>query len=122
MTEYIVLLLGDAERWWTDTTEEQRQEACAAHARFSTALVERGHTITGGAELHRPSEARTVHPDGTTITDGPYAESHEQVGGYYLVETEDLDDLLEVCKILAVTGDIVEVRRTVAMAPAGGAS
>ena len=113
MTEYVVLLMGDAERWWTDLTEEQRREGYAAHGRFSTELERRGHRITGGAELRRASEARTIAPDTTTVTDGPWAETREQVGGFYIIESSDLDDLLDCCRLLAATGDAVEVRQCV---------
>jgi hypothetical protein len=113
MTEYVVLLMGDAERWW-DLPEEERIAGYGAHERFTAQLVERGHTITGGAELHRSSEARTIAPGATTVTEGPWAETREQVGGFYLVESTDLDDLMECCLILAATGDAVEVRRCVA--------
>ena len=41
------------------------------------------------------------------MTDGPYAETAEQVGGYFHIETDDLDDLLECCKIIAALGDAV---------------
>ncbi|PKH41331.1 Uncharacterized conserved protein [Nocardioides alpinus] len=113
MTEYVVLLMGDAERWW-DLPEEERVAGYATHEKFTAQLVERGHRITGGAELHRASEARTIAPDATTITEGPWAETREQVGGFYLVETDDVDDLMECCLVLAATGDAVEVRRCVA--------
>lgn len=113
MTEYVVLLMGDAERWWTETTEEERRSGYDAHDRFSAALVAGGHRITGGAELHRASEARTIAPRGQTVTEGPWAETREQVGGFYVVETDDLDALMECCKMLAATGDAVEVRRCV---------
>ena len=113
MTEYVVLLIGDDERWWTKTSEEERSQAYAAHGRFSDEVSARGHRITGGAELHRSSQARTIAPNATTVTDGPWTESAEQIGGYYVVETDDLDDLLDCCLILAATGDAVEVRRCV---------
>ena len=113
MSEYVVLLIGNDERWWTETTEEERKAAMALHGRFSDELGARGHRITGGAELHRSSQARTVAPHATTVTDGPWTESAEQIGGYYVVETDDLDDLLECCLIMAATGDAVEVRRCV---------
>ncbi|MCF6377515.1 YciI family protein [Nocardioides KLBMP 9356] len=112
MTEYVVLLLGDAERWW-DLSDDERREGYAAHEAFSAQLVERGHTITGGAELHRASEARTIAPHATEVTEGPWAETAEQVGGFYLVESSDLDDLLDCCRVLTATGDAVEVRRCV---------
>lgn len=112
MSEYVVLLMGDAETWW-DLPEEERRAGYDAHERFSTQLVERGHRITGGAELHRASEARTIAPHATTVTDGPWAETTEQVGGFYVVESDDLDDLMDCCLVLAATGDAVEVRRCV---------
>ena len=61
--------------------------------------------ITGGAEL-TASRGRTVHPTRHRHR-GPVAESAEQVGGFYQVETDDLDDLLDCCLILAATGDAV---------------
>jgi hypothetical protein len=112
MTEYAVLLLGDAERWW-DMTEEERRAGYAQHDTFSQQVHERGHRITGGAELRRASEARTIAPGTTTVTDGPWAETREQVGGFYIIDSDDLDDLLDCCRLLAATGDAVEVRRCV---------
>ena len=47
------------------------------------------------------------------MTDGPWAESAEQIGGFYVVESPALEDLMDVCLILAATGDAVEVRRCV---------
>jgi len=112
MTEYVVLLMGDAERWW-DLSEDERRAGYAAHDRFTARLAEGGHRITGGAELHRASEARTIAPGSIAATDGPWAETREQVGGFYVVASEDLDDLLQCCTVLAATGDAVEVRRCV---------
>lgn len=113
MTEYIVLILGDADRWWSTMSMSQRQEGYAEYDRFGKTLVEHGHQITGGAELHASSTAKRVLPGGTTITEGPFTETAEQVGGFYAVETDDLDDLLECCKIIAALGDTVEVRPSV---------
>jgi hypothetical protein len=48
-----------------------------------------------------------------SITEGPYAETVEQVTGFYLVESDDLDDLLQVCGLIAGTGLPIEVRRTI---------
>lgn len=116
MTEYVVLLMGDAERWW-DLPEEERRAGYAAHEEFSARLVAGGHRITGGAELHRASEARTIAPGSTTATDGPWAETSEQIGGFYLVETDDLDDLGRVCGRLTATPfhPAIEIRPTMGM-------
>ena len=114
MTEYAVLLPGD-ESVWEDMSADDRAATYARHEAFSKALEERGHKITGGAELTHSRTARTLRRRGDQIamTDGPYAETVEQLSGFYLVETDDLDDLMECCKLLAATGDAVEVRRTV---------
>lgn len=112
MTEYVVLLMGDAERWW-NLAEEERAAGYAAHTAFAARLEEHGHRMTGGAELHRAAEARSIAPGATTVTDGPWAETREQVGGYYVVETDDLDGLMDCCLALAATGDAIEVRRCV---------
>ncbi|WP_109471799.1 YciI family protein [Ornithinimicrobium cavernae] len=114
MTEYMVVIVGDADRWWSTMSRQERADGYSEYTRFGQELTQRGHRITGGAELHATSEARTVQPGGQTVTDGPFAETAEHVGGFYLVETEDLDDLAECCKIIAALGDAVEIRRTVA--------
>ena len=113
MTTYIVLIIGDADRWWSSMSMQERKDGYAEYERFGKTLTEHGHTITGGAELQASTTARTVQPGGATITEGPYTESTEQVGGFYQVETEDLDDLLECCKIIAGLGDAVQVVPTV---------
>lgn len=113
MTEYIVLIIGDADRWWSTMSMQERTDGYAEYERFGKALAGRGHTVTGGAELKASTEARTVHPGTLAITDGPFAESAEQVGGFYQIETDNLDDLLECCKIIAGLGDAVQVVPTV---------
>lgn len=113
MTEYMIVIVGDADRWWTTMTPEQRAAGYAEYERFSQELTARGHRITGGAELHRSSETKRIAPGTSTVTDGPYAEAVEQIGGFYLVETDDLDDLLQCCTIITALGEGVEVRRTV---------
>jgi hypothetical protein len=114
MTEYVILLPGD-ESTWESATEEQRSAMYARHGEFARLLAERGHKVTGGNELTHSREARVVRngADGITVTDGPYAETVEQLTGYYVVDTDDLDDLLQVCGVLAGAEGVVEVRGTV---------
>ncbi len=115
MTEYIVLLTGD-ERTWEQASAEERAAIFAQHDEFSRLLSERGHTITAGAELTRARTGKVVRrtPDGgVAITDGPYVESVEQLGGFYVVDSDDLDDLLQICAVLATVEEGVEVRAAV---------
>ena len=116
MTEYMVVIVGDANRWWSTMSFQERKDGYAEYTRFGEELTRRGHRITGGAELHSTREARRVLPGGQDVTDGPFTETAEQVGGFYLVETEDVDDLTECCRIIAALGDTVEIRRTVSAA------
>ena len=113
MTDYVVLIVGDDDRWWTTMSMQERKDGYAEYTRFAEELGRRGHTIKGGAELHSHSEARSIKPHSTVVTDGPFTETAEQVGGFYLVESDDLDDLLDCCKIITAVGDGIEVRRTV---------
>lgn len=107
--EYAVLLWGD-ERPWATAGPEERAEVFAAHGRFSEACEAAGHTITGGAELALSGTARTVRKgtDGAPyITDGPYTETVEQLGGYYVVRTTDPDGLAQLAaEILGDDGGI----------------
>ncbi|HEX3929943.1 MAG TPA: YciI family protein [Nocardioides sp.] len=112
MTSYVVLLPGD-ESAWAATPEPQKQEMYAVHAEFAKRLAERGHQVTGGAELAPSSQARVLRTSANgehTVTQGPYAETAEQVTGFYVVETADLDDLVEVCKVLGRGESAIEIR------------
>jgi hypothetical protein len=70
--------------------------------------------VIGGAQLQAPSTATTVRvQDGRTLTtDGPFAESKEALGGYYLLEADDLDAAIELAARVpaARMGGAVEVR------------
>lgn len=114
MTSYVVLLPGD-EAAWEATPQEQKQEMYAVHAEFAKRLAERGHKVTGGAELAHSREARVLRTsaDGEqTVTQGPYAETAEQLTGFYVIESDDLDDLMECCKVLGRGEGVIEVRAT----------
>ncbi len=115
MARYVILLPGD-ENQWAAASADERAAMYAVHERFGTALADRGHVVTGGAELTHSREATTLRGDGdggVTVTDGPFAELAEQVTGFYLVETEDRADLVDCCRILAAAGDGVEIRPAV---------
>jgi hypothetical protein len=102
MTQYLILLPGDETRWQS-ATEAERAAMYDRHRRFMALLAERGHTLIGGAELTHSSQARVVRGDldAVTVSEGPFAETVEQLTGFYGVESDDLDDLLQVCGLLA---------------------
>lgn len=111
--EYVVLIVGDPDRWWTSMSDEERQNGYAVYGRFSEQLAERGHTVTGGAELHGRATAKSIPTGGGPVVDGPFAESVEHVGGFFQIRTADLDDLLDCCQQLAAIGEGIEVRPVV---------
>lgn len=114
MTEYAVLLPGD-ESIWESMSEAEQAATFARHEEFSKALEARGHTITGGAELTHSRTTRTIRRTGDriTVTDGPYSEAVEQLSGFYTVQSDDLDDLVEICKILSDADGGIEIRACV---------
>lgn len=114
MTQYIVLLPADEARYGSAEPED-RAALTAAHGEFVQLLTDRGHKMTGGAQLTPSSQSRVVRGtalDEVTVTEGPYTESAEQVGGYYVVESSDVDDLAAVCGRLLATSfhDAIEIR------------
>jgi hypothetical protein len=119
MTEYVVLLPGD-ESQWAAASAADKEATYAIHGEFAKALEERGHKVTGGSELADSRGAKVLRTDAQgnhTVTDGPYAETVEQLTGFYIVQSDDLDDLIEVCKILGRGEGAIEIR-----AAAGGSS
>lgn len=112
MTEYVVLLPGD-ENQWENTPQADKDATYAIHREFARALEERGHKLTGGAELTHSRDAKVLRTDAEghfSVTEGPYAETVEQLTGFYLIRSDNLDDLLEVCKILGRGESAIEVR------------
>lgn len=111
MTEYIVLI-PDNEAEWAAADAEAKQRVYGKHREFAEALAERGHKITAGAELVPSTQARTVRrgTDGLQVTEGPYAESVEQLSGFYLIDSDDLDDLVQCAGILVEGEAAIEVR------------
>jgi hypothetical protein len=111
MTEYLITIPGD-EMVWDARTDDENRAVGDAHRQFAEALTARGHRAVVGGELTPRAEAKVVRRTaaGVIVTDGPYAEASEQIGGFYLVESDDLDDLLEIVGALARTEPVVEVR------------
>jgi hypothetical protein len=105
-----LVLLAGTEGGWETATAQQRQDVMDAHTAFHKAVAERATKLAGEA-LGESREARTLrHVDGSpVVTAGPYAESAEQIGGFYLVEAESQDLVVELCRLLP-SSYAVEVR------------
>ncbi len=109
--QYLLMIYED-ESLRAQRTPEDMQAILAGYTTFTKELQEAGKMIAGDA-LEGVSTATTVRVrDGKTMTvDGPFAETKEQLGGYYLVEADDLDDALAIAaKIPTAQHGSIEVR------------
>jgi hypothetical protein len=102
--KYFVLLAGFGELpAWDDLTAEEQETQMAKLAAFDDACAARpGVTMLGAEPLGDGSTATTLRTRGgeMVVTDGPFAEAAEQIGGYYLLDAPDLDTVIELCRIL----------------------
>lgn len=90
MAKYLVLIYGDAQTW-AEASEQWQAENEAGHAAFNAAA---GAAVLGGNELETADRAVTLRPDSSgrpARTDGPFLETKEVLGGYYVLEAEDMD-------------------------------
>lgn len=109
--QYLLLIYQDESRM-KDATEGDRKAMFEAYREFTGAIVKSGNLRAGDA-LEPSTTATTVRvKDGKTLTtDGPYAETREQLGGYYLVEAKDLDEAIKLAaRIPGAKVGAIEVR------------
>jgi hypothetical protein len=93
MAKYLLLIYGDDQRWAAMSAEE-RQELDEGHRAFQAAA---GSAIVEGHELEPAPIATSLRTDPTgrlTTTDGPFLETKEALGGYYVLEASDLDEVI----------------------------
>jgi hypothetical protein len=107
----MALIYGDASRW-DSFTEEEKEVVYARYRAFGDEARTAG-VLLGGAELASTRAATTVQVrnEETLVTDGPYAEVKEALGGYYVFEVDTMDDALDLAaKIPGAEHGAVEVR------------
>jgi hypothetical protein len=107
-----MLLIYHPESAWGEMTEERRQGMYAEYGRFTQEIMASGHYV-GGSELHPVATATSVRVrDGQQLAiDGPFAETKEQLGGYYLIEAANLDEAIGIAgRIPSARVGTVEVR------------
>jgi hypothetical protein len=108
---YALLICTD-ESGETALSPDEAAASTAAYMAFGEEMGTRG-VLTGGERLRPTTDATTVRVrDGEVLTsDGPFAETKEQMGGFYLVECKDLDEAIEVAaKIPGARHGSIEVR------------
>jgi hypothetical protein len=107
-----LLLIYNNEQSWNAITEGERQQIYGEYRKLRDELLSSGRFVTG-SQLQPISTATSVRVrDGKElVTDGPFAETHEQLAGYFLVEAENLDEATSIAaRIPSAKTGTVEVR------------
>ena len=104
MAQYLILIYEN-EADYESADQSVFQEVMDAHNRFAEQVGER---LLGGNALQPAQTATTIRGD--VVTDGPFVETKEVLGGYYLIEAKDLDEALAIGKLCPARFGGVEVR------------
>ena len=104
MTQFLLLLFED-EQSYADADPSLYGEIFAEHEQFGT---KHGAALRGGNALQAAATGRIVR--GASVTDAPFAETKEALGGYYLVEADSIEDAVEIAKDVPHRFGYVEVR------------
>lgn len=109
MTRYMALIFDDQSAWAAPGAAERGMEL---HTQFGKDFAD---VLRGGEALHDQSETTVVRAEGDdfVITDGPFAEAKEALGGYYLFDVDDKATALEIAKRVPVLAGYVELREIV---------
>jgi hypothetical protein len=119
--KYLLTFVRDQNQMYAGS-EEEMKAAMEAWNAFDTEAVEAGALIAC-EPLEHPSEATTIRiKDGgeRDVTDGPFAETKEQLGGFALLECEDLDEAMDWARKVPMPPDsTIEVRKVMDLSPFG---
>ncbi len=113
MPQYVIMFPADNEAEWEAGTPADQQATFDTDAEFAERLRARGGAITGGAALAHSRAATTLRrgPESRPlVTDGPFAETAEQLSGFYLVTCDAHDALVDVAQVLLRAHPVVEIR------------
>ncbi|HEX3324356.1 MAG TPA: YciI family protein [Solirubrobacterales bacterium] len=106
-----MLALISEERSWEDVTPEEVKKNLAEMGQFNAELMEAGVFVTAGGLQERATGTTVHYGEGEAIvSDGPFAETKEQLAGFWLIECENLDDALAWARKVPLTAGHVEIR------------
>ncbi len=109
--QYLLLIYSN-EKNWEKLSKEEEAKILGEYGAFTESIAKSGHYKAGEA-LEPTTTATTVRVrDGkTTTTDGPFAETREQLGGFYLIEAKDLDEAAAIAaRVPGARHGCIEVR------------
>jgi hypothetical protein len=112
--KYMLLIYTDEKVW----TESEREKCCVESTQLTHELHAKGQYL-GASPLHPVATATSVRvrEGKRLVTDGPFAETHEQLGGFFLIEAKDLDEAIAIAaRIPGARKGTVEVRPVLELA------
>jgi hypothetical protein len=101
MAQYLILLF-EPESFYVNADPTEIQGVMDAHNRFTKQVAATGGSVISGNALQPTATATTIRAD--IVTDGPFVETKEALGGYYLVEAADLDQAIAIGKLVPAFG------------------
>jgi hypothetical protein len=112
--EFMLALIAE-ERSWEDVTPDEVKKNLTEMGQFNAKLTEAGAMVTG-AGLQERATGTTVHysDDEPLVTDGPFAETKEQLSGFWIIDVENLDEALAWAKKVPLKSGHIEIRPMVA--------
>jgi hypothetical protein len=113
---YMLLIVGD-ESQYEGRSEEEMAAAMQLWSEYSKALVDAGAFVSGeGLQSSTTATVLRLQDGERLLTDGPFAETKEQIGGFYVIECKDLDEAVDWAARLpsAQQGGLTEIRPVMA--------
>ena len=110
--EFMILIIADENRPGPVPGEPGFEEYMGTWKAYNQKLIDGGHWVSG-ANLAPTTTATTLRiapGQAPEIVDGPYAETKEQFGGYYLISAENLDEAIELASLLPLDAGSLEIR------------
>lgn len=107
-----MLLIYDDEQVWAKMAASEQQKLFGEYMGFTESIKKSGQYVSG-APLQPIATATSVRirNDKQLVTDGPFAETHEQLGGYYMIDARDLDEAIGIAaRIPSVRLGTIEIR------------
>ena len=105
--KYMLLVYGD-ESAWESAPADEKERVYDGYRQFMSRVSDLGGTVLDGAELQSTITATTIRGD--AISDGPFLETREALGGYFVIEADDLDQMLAIARQCPSSAGCVEIR------------
>jgi hypothetical protein len=109
---YMLLIIGDESRY-SEMSEEEGKAQLERWSEYTKELVDAGAFVAGdGLQTSTSATTLRVQDGERLLTDGPFAETKEQIGGYYTIECKDLDAAIDWAAKMpsAALGGVTEIR------------